>query len=89
VKLSIPIHLVLNTGHITTVEVEQLMTEAVEFCALHYMDDSGPNVSGKLAFRGKRNRTAHGICVWFDTELYEDIGFSAGRSNCCIQTREF
>jgi protein arginine N-methyltransferase 1 len=35
-------------------------------------------VSAKLAFRAKRNGTAHGICVWFETELYEDIGFSSG-----------
>jgi hypothetical protein len=40
--------------------------------------DSWTDVSGKLAFRAKRNGTAHGICVWFETELYEDIGFSSG-----------
>lgn len=78
VNLSVPQQLVLNTGHVITVKVEQLMSEALEFCTLDYMDNTGPSVSGKLVFRANRNGMAHGICVWFETELYEDIGFSAG-----------
>jgi PRMT5 arginine-N-methyltransferase len=70
--------LVLNTGHSVDVKVEQLLSAPEEWCTLDYMGNPGPNVSGKLAFRAKRNGTAHGICVWFETELYEDIGFSSG-----------
>jgi protein arginine N-methyltransferase 1 len=78
VELAIPLQLVLNTGHSIAVKVEQLMSEPEEWCTLDYMGNPGPDVSGKLAFRAKRNGTAHGICVWFETELYEDIGFSSG-----------
>src|ERR1700730_11404618 len=78
VELSVPLQLVLNTGHSIAVKTEQLMSEPEEWCALDYMGNPGPDVSGKLAFRAKRNGTAHGICVWFETELYEDIGFSSG-----------
>jgi protein arginine N-methyltransferase 1 len=78
VELSVPLQLVLNTGHSIAVEVEQLMSKPEEWCTLDYMGNPGPDVSGKLAFRAKRNGTAHGICVWFETELYEDIGFSSG-----------
>lgn len=78
VELSIPLQLVLNTGHSVTVKVEQLMSEPEEVCTLEYMGDLGPNVSGELSFQANRNGTAHGICVWFEAELYEDIGFSAG-----------
>jgi Arginine methyltransferase oligomerization subdomain/Ribosomal protein L11 methyltransferase (PrmA) len=78
VKLSIPLHLVLNTGHSTTVKVEQLISEPEELCTLDYMGNPETNVSVKLEFRANRNGTAHGICVWFETELYEDIGFSSG-----------
>jgi type I protein arginine methyltransferase len=78
VELSIPLQLLLNTGHSVRVRVEQLMSEPEELCTLDYMSNPGPNVSGKLAFRANRNGTAHGICVWFEAELYEDIGFSAG-----------
>jgi type I protein arginine methyltransferase len=78
VELSIPLQLVLNTGHSITVKVEQLMSEPEELCTLDYMGNPGPNVSSKLSFLANRNGTAHGICVWFEAELYEDIGFSAG-----------
>jgi type I protein arginine methyltransferase len=78
VKLSIPLQLVLNTGHSVNVKVEQLISESAELCTLDYMGNPEPQMSAKLAFRAKRNGTAHGICVWFETELYEDIGFSSG-----------
>ena len=68
VELSVPLQLVLNTGHSVAVKVEQLMSEPEEWCTLDYMGNPGPDVSGKLAFRVKRNGTAHGICVWFETE---------------------
>jgi len=78
IELSVPLQLVLNSGHCTNLKVEQLMSNAEEWGALDYMGDAGPNVSAKLGFRANRNGTAHGICVWFETELYEDIGFSSG-----------
>jgi protein arginine N-methyltransferase 1 len=77
-ELCIPLQLVLNSGHGITVKVEQLMSEPEELCTLDYMGDPGPNVSAQLAFRANRNGTAHGVCLWFETELYEDIGFSSG-----------
>src|ERR1700676_1432868 len=77
-ELSGPLQLVLNTGHSVAAKVEQLMSDPREWCALDYMGNPGQHFSGKLAFRAKRNGTAHGICVWFETELYEDIGFSSG-----------
>jgi protein arginine N-methyltransferase 1 len=78
VELSVPLQLVLNTRHSIAVKVEQLISEPEEWCTLDYMGNLGSEMSGRLAFRAKRNETAHGICVWFETELYEDIGFSSG-----------
>lgn len=78
VELAIPLQLALNTAHSITVNVEQLISEPEEVCTLDYMGNPGPDVLGKLAFRAKRNGTAHGICLWFETELYQDIGFSSG-----------
>jgi type I protein arginine methyltransferase len=78
VELAIPLQLALNTAHSVTVKVEQLMSEPEEVCTLDYMGNPGPNMSGKLAFRANRNGTAHGVGMWFDSELHEDIGFSAG-----------
>jgi protein arginine N-methyltransferase 1 len=78
VELSIPLKLVLNTGHGTRVKLDQLMSESAELCTLDYMGNPERQMSAKLAFRANRNGTAHGICVWFETQLYEDIGFSSG-----------
>jgi protein arginine N-methyltransferase 1 len=77
-ELSIPRRLELNTVHGVRIKSEQLMGDPQELCTLDYMGNPETNVSAKLAFRANRNGTAHGICVWFETELYEDIGFSSG-----------
>jgi protein arginine N-methyltransferase 1 len=78
VELAIPLQLALNTAHSITVKVEQLMSEPEEVCTLDYMGNPGSEVKVKLEFPAKRNGTAHGICLWFETDLYEDIGFSSG-----------
>jgi type I protein arginine methyltransferase len=89
VKLSIPLQLVLNTCHRITVEFDQLISGPEALCTLDYMGNPGPDVSGKLVFRANRSGTAHGICVWFETELYEDIGFSAGPESSTIYGQLF
>jgi protein arginine N-methyltransferase 1 len=78
VELSIPRRLELNTTHGGRIKFEQLISRSQELCTLDYMGNSEPNTSAKLAFQAGRNGTGHGICVWFETELYEDIGFSSG-----------
>jgi protein arginine N-methyltransferase 1 len=77
-ELSIPRRLELNTAHGGRIKFEQLMSDPQELCTLDYLGDPSPNLSGKLRFRANRSGTAYGICVWFETELYEDIGFSSG-----------
>jgi hypothetical protein len=54
------------------------MSEAVEICALDYTGNANSNAATKLILTANRSGIAHGICVWFETELYEDIGFSSG-----------
>lgn len=77
-ELSTARQLELNSAHGGRIRFEQLMSDPHELCTLDYLDDPRPNVSNKLSFRAKRGGSAHGICVWFETELYEDIGFSSG-----------
>ena len=76
-ELSIPRRLELNTVHGVRIKSEQLMSDPQELCTLDYMGSPGSNASAELAFRASRSGTAHGICMWFETELYEDIGFSS------------
>ena len=77
-ELSIPRRLELNTVHGVRIKAEQLMSHPQDLCTLDYMGNPEPNASAGLAFRASRSGTAHGICMWFETELYEDIGFSSG-----------
>jgi protein arginine N-methyltransferase 1 len=77
-ELSILRRLELNTVHGVRIKSEQLMSAPQELCTLDYMGDPGPNASAELAFRASRSGTAHGICMWFETELCDDIGFSSG-----------
>jgi type I protein arginine methyltransferase len=77
-SLEIPLRMVLNTGHSISAKPEQLMSQAVEICALDYTGNANSNAATKLILTANRSGIAHGICVWFETELYEDIGFSSG-----------
>jgi protein arginine N-methyltransferase 1 len=38
-------------------------------------------VAGELTWTAERPVTAHGLVVWFDTELAEGIGFSNAPAN--------
>jgi protein arginine N-methyltransferase 1 len=77
VELSIPLGLVLNSIHTVDVRPDQLVTEPEELYSLDYMCDPSANASANLKFRINRTGTAHGICVWFDTQLHDDVGFSS------------
>ncbi len=77
VELSVPLRLVLNSVHGVDLKAEVLLTEPEEVCSLDYMGNPSVNASASLEFRTNRAGTAHGICVWFDTQLHEDIGFSS------------
>jgi protein arginine N-methyltransferase 1 len=78
VELSAPLRMVLNTTHSSRFEADQLVSAPEKFCTLDYLGNPSSNASAKLVFRANRNEEAHGICVWFETELFENIGFSSG-----------
>ena len=43
---------------------------------LDYAEVNSPDVRGEITWRAERTGTAHGVAVWFDTELAEGAGFS-------------
>jgi protein arginine N-methyltransferase 1 len=43
---------------------------------MDYYSIEQPDVAGELTWTAERPVTAHGLVVWFDTELAEGIGFS-------------
>jgi protein arginine N-methyltransferase 1 len=55
---------------------EHLLSSARLWAELDYRVIADPNVSNRLEFTATRAGTAHGFALWFDTELFEGIGFS-------------
>ena len=62
--------------HVTHINSEQLITEPQAWCVLDYTKSPSPRAAAALSFRATRSATAHGIALWFDTQLLGDIGFS-------------
>lgn len=55
---------------------EQLVSEPQAWCVIDYAKNLATGAAAKLLFRTTRIAVAHGILIWFDAQLYEDIGFS-------------
>ena len=71
---------IFNDLYVTRVTSDQLITEPQAWCVLEYTKSPSPRASATLCFRPARNATAHGIALWFDSQLFEDIGFSCAPS---------
>ena len=68
--------LVTNTWRKSRIKPEQLLTEPVCWSTLDYYEVSSPDVRAEISWQAARNGTAHGVAVWFDSELAEGIRFS-------------
>jgi protein arginine N-methyltransferase 1 len=76
VDLSAGLSRITNLWRKTRIKREELLTEPVSWATLDYYKVGSPDVCGALTGRAARAGTAHGIAVWFDTELADDVGFS-------------
>ncbi len=68
--------LVVNTWRKANLGPEQLLVLPQRWAILDYGAMTSPNVAGELAWTAERAGTAHGLLLWFDAELADDIGFS-------------
>jgi protein arginine N-methyltransferase 1 len=69
---------VTNTWRKLRVTPEQLLVKPKQWCVLDYSKLEDPDINGKIFWTITEGCTAHGLLVWFDTELIEGIGFSNG-----------
>jgi type I protein arginine methyltransferase len=53
-----------------------LLSSARLWAELDYRVITDPNFSNRLEFTATRAGTAHGFALWFDTDLFEGVGFS-------------
>lgn len=68
--------LVTNTWRKSRIKPEQLLTDPVCWTTLDYYKVNGADVHAEISWQAARTGTAHGIAVWFDSELAEGIRFS-------------
>jgi type I protein arginine methyltransferase len=78
IDLSGPLPLVLNGVYKLRSKNEQLLTEPENWCTLDYTAHLNTHAAAKLRFRATRGGVGHGVTTWFETQLFEDIGFSSG-----------
>jgi protein arginine N-methyltransferase 1 len=67
---------VTNTWRKLRVSSEQLLVKPVRWCELDYSKLESPDIKGEISWTIAQTRTAHGLAVWFDSELIDGIGFS-------------
>lgn len=67
----------LNASYSSRFAGHQVLTEPQTWSVLDYSADAKPCVATELTFPAMRPGTAHGLCLWFETELLPGIGYSS------------
>ncbi|HET6863211.1 MAG TPA: class I SAM-dependent methyltransferase [Pyrinomonadaceae bacterium] len=65
-----------NTWWKARARIEQLLDRPQCLTTLKYNFISSPNITGNLGFEISRDGVLHGWALWFDTNLFGEIGFS-------------
>jgi type I protein arginine methyltransferase len=74
--LSAGTRLITNTWRKTRIKPEQLLAEPICWATIDYYEVDTPDIRAEICWQAARNGTAHGVAVWFDSELVDGIGFS-------------
>lgn len=67
---------VTNTWRKMRIEPQELLVEPVCWTTIDYYEVNSPDIRAEISWRAARNGTAHGVAVWFDSDLGAGIGFS-------------
>jgi len=78
IDFSPAVPLILHGCYSSKFKPEQLLTTPQSWCVLDYATGASVRAAARLRFQAKREGTGHGICLWFETQLFEDIGYSSG-----------
>jgi protein arginine N-methyltransferase 1 len=70
--------LLLNGSYSGDFAPGQLVTDPQCWAVLDYATGATTNAAADLRFSISRPGIAHGVCLWFDTELIDGIGYSSG-----------
>jgi len=78
VDLSASLLPILNQTYSSSFKNDQLLTQPQDWGLLDYAVGAPARLAAELEFSVARNGTAHGVCLWFETNLFEEIGYSSG-----------
>ncbi len=68
----------MHTPHALRVEPQHLAGEPQCWAELDYATIDSPNVHGSVTWRMTAPHVVHGVALWFETVLYDDITYSSG-----------
>jgi type I protein arginine methyltransferase len=68
----------VNSTHSVNFDTAKLISEPHEWGRLDYQRGLQERVAAELRFQALRDGVGHGICVWFETMLFEALGYSSG-----------
>ena len=74
--LSAATRVITNTWRKTRIESDELLVEPSRWATLDYTEVESPDLRAEICWQAARPGTAHGVAVWFDSVLTDDIGFS-------------
>ena len=74
--LSAARRVVTNTWRKTRIKPDELLVQPSRWATLDYHEIQSPNIRAEIKWQIARSGTAHGLAVWFDSELIDEIGFS-------------
>jgi type I protein arginine methyltransferase len=74
--LSAGTRLITNNWRKTHIESEQFLAQPVCWTGIDYYEVESPDVHARVSWQAARNGTAHGVAVWFDSELVDGIHLS-------------
>ena len=76
VRLSPLLERALNSTYSVSFDADKLISERQDWGTLDYQCGAPRRAAGELKFQASRSGVAHGMCLWFATTLYRDIGYS-------------
>lgn len=82
--LSLSIPLILNEYYTVRFKTDQLLTGPKSWAVLDYAATPHTRANAELNFRVTRPGIANGLALWFDTELFDGIGYSSGPNGVAV-----
>jgi protein arginine N-methyltransferase 1 len=82
--LSASLSLILNEYYTARFKADQMLTQPTSWSLLDYTATPEPRATSELKLRATRPGIANGVAVWFDTELFDGIGYSSGPNGTAV-----